>query len=420
MPGRTGSVDFMAQFQPDAAWSRASSYVDIYKLYGEWVAYHATDAELAQAVQDILRRGQILAVEAGPSEPRTACGAGVESFAGLQEGQLIANRIIAAGGRIALLALDEPYYFGHVYDGPNACHLPIDEIAAGVANFVKQMRTIFPEVIVGDIESITPPVDAAGMADWLDAYETAAGENFAFIQLDVDWARPDWADLGHQIQAKAATRGIPFGVLYNGGVAPEAQQWIELTGERIKEFDTSGDPADHTVLQSWMPQPDHALPESDPTSFSGLVIRYVEDYDSLGIPTTGSGANIALGRPAHASASLAGAGPGHAVDGDFDAPWNAGDLPVQWIEIDFDGLSDVGRISLTVAQSPPGPTVHRVLGRAAGRDLVELYRFEGTTSDTMTLEYSPPVPWHNLAGIRIQTKESPSWVAWREIEVFAP
>ena len=204
MPGRTGSVDFMDQFTPDAPWSTSSGYAHIYKLYGEWVAYHATDDELRQAVTDILRRGQILAVEAGPSEPRSDCSQGVESFAGIEEGRLIANRIIAAGGRIAVLALDEPYFFGHLYDGPNACHLPVDEIATGVANFVTQMRAIFPELIVGDIESNTNPVTADGMAEWLDAYEAAAGEKFAFIQLDVDWARPNWIELSHDIQQRAA------------------------------------------------------------------------------------------------------------------------------------------------------------------------------------------------------------------------
>jgi hypothetical protein len=420
MPGRTGSVDFMDQFTDAAPWGTAAGYVDVYKLYGEWVAYHASDDQLRAAVTDIVRRDQVLAVEAGPSEPRADCSSGVESFAGIEEGRLIADRVIGAGGRIAVLALDEPYFFGHLYDGPNACHLPVDEIAEGVASFVSQMRLIFPELIVGDIESNTNPVTADGMAEWLDAYEAAAGEKFAFIQLDVDWARPNWIELSHDIQQRSLARGVPFGMLYNGGYAPQPEQWVKLTGQRIRDFDAAGDPADHTVLQSWFPQPDHALPESDPNTFSGLLKAYVEAYDGLGGSSGGAGANAALGRPVTASGKLAGFGPSQAVDGDFDAPWNAGDGPVQWIEIAFDGTTDVTEIRLTVAQSPAGPTVHRVLGRTAGGDLAQLHRFEGVTQDLQVLNYAPATPWQDLRAIRIETRESPSWVAWREIEVFAP
>jgi len=409
----------MDQFTADAPWQTAAEYVDVYKLYGEWVAFHATDDELKQAVHDIVRRGQILSVEAGPSEPRTDCSQGVESFAGIEQGDLIANRIIAAGGRIAVLALDEPYFFGHLYDGVNACHLPVDEIAQGVANFVEHMRAIFPEVIVGDIESNTNPVTAKGIAEWLDAYENAAGEPFAFIQLDVDWARPNWIELSHDIQQRAVERGVPFGMLYNGGLAPTAEQWVQLTGQRVHDFDAAGDPPDHVVLQSWMPQPDHVLPETNPSTFSGLLKTYVEDYASLGQPI-GGGANIALHASAKASHTLPGFGAANAVDGDYDVPWNAGDSAPQWIEIKFDQPSAVARIRLTVTQSPAGQTQHRVLGRSVGGDLTQLYTFDGSTEDTDVLEYSPPTPWQNITAIRIDTRESPSWVAWREIEVFAP
>ncbi|HET9878864.1 MAG TPA: hypothetical protein VFQ81_06130, partial [Candidatus Limnocylindria bacterium] len=41
-----GSEDFMALFEPGAAWATAAERTHVFKLYGEWVAYHATDAEL--------------------------------------------------------------------------------------------------------------------------------------------------------------------------------------------------------------------------------------------------------------------------------------------------------------------------------------------------------------------------------------
>ena len=305
MPGRTGSADFMDQFLPDAPWSSAADHTDVYKLYGEWVAYHATDQQLATAVADIARRGQVLAIEAGPLDVRPDCGQNVESFAGADEGRLLAQRVTRAGGRIAVLALDEPYFYGHVYDGPQACHLPIDTIAGNVASYVELMRGYFPELLVGDIEPTPAPVSAAGLGEWLDAYERAAGEPFAFLHIDADWGRPDWDVLSHNIGALARARGVPIGMIYNGGSAPLREQWIQLAGERIKTFEQSGEPPDHVIFQSWMVQPDRILPDDEPSTFSGLLLTYFEDHAGLGVPIGGPGSNLAFRAPARASASLA-------------------------------------------------------------------------------------------------------------------
>ena len=57
--------------------------------------------------------------------------------------------------------------------------------------------------------------------------------------------------------------------------------------------------------------------------------------------------------------------------------WNAGAGPTQWIQVDLEGTYDVMRVRLIVAQDPAGRAVR--------------------------------------AG---ETTTSPSWVAWKEIQVF--
>jgi hypothetical protein len=280
------------------------------------------------------------------------------------------------------------------------------------------MRLLFPELIVGDTEPTPLPVSAVGLAEWLDAYQRAVGEPFAFLHLDMDWGLPNWEQLAHDVQARAAARGVPLGMIYNGGAAPTRHQWIQLAGERVKTFDSTGQAADHAVFQSWMVQPDHTLPETDPTTFAGFVDQYVEDYDSLGIPTSGTGANLALRRPVKASAARPDSPAAAVVDGDFDTTWSAGAGPVQSIEITLDGPQDVASIRLTVAQFPDGLTDHRVFGRTASGKLQLLQRFGGVTTDGATLVASGE--WHDLVAIRVETRTSPSWVAWREIEVLSP
>lgn len=420
MPGRTGASDFMAQFDSGAPWAGAAAHVGVYKLYGEWVAYDATPDQLRLAVADIARRGMALAVEAGPLDATASCGAGVESFAGVDEGLRIADRIRAAGGRIDVIALDEPYFFARVYDGVNACHWTLEQIAAGVVAYRDAIRRVFPAVIVGDTEPVPLPVTAQGLAGWLDAYRGAGGEPFAFLHLDMDWSRPGWAPLAQDIARQARARGVAIGMIYNGGAAADRATWIAQAGERVKAFEAAGPSPDHVLFQSWMVQPDRVLPDSDPTSFSGLVLRYFTAHASLGVPAGGAQADLALHRAAKASATLGGSSPGAAVDGDSDTLWSAGTGPSQWIEVDLGGARTVASIRLTVSQYPAGPTDHRVLGQLANGSLVLLHEFKGTTADGDVLRFTPGAPWTNLRAVRVETRASPSWVAWREIEVLAP
>ena len=119
-----------------------------------------------------------------------------------------------------------------------------------------------------------------------------------------------------------------------------------------------------------------------------------------------------------ASGSYEASPPELAVDGDPSTLWNAGALAPRWIEIDLRTPRSVERISLLTAQSPKGETVHRVLGKAgAGDPYRVLHVFSGVTTDGQWLHYSPPTPWERVRFVRVETTESPSWVAWREIEI---
>jgi hypothetical protein len=208
----------MGLFADDAEWTQAADRIDVFKLYGEWVD-NTTPGQLRAAIDGIQARGMVLAVEAGPLDPE-GCGEGVESFAGSDSGRRLAQRIKAAGGTLQAIALDEPYYYAHVYDGPNACNWPVDRVAQGVAAFVTAVREEFPWVVVGDIEPTPIPVSADGLATWIDAYEATVGEPMAFMHLDSDWSRPNWSALAVEVETVGVARGVPVGILYNGGGAP--------------------------------------------------------------------------------------------------------------------------------------------------------------------------------------------------------
>ena len=134
--------------------------------------------------------------------------------------------------------------------------------------------------------------------------------------------------------------------------------------------------------------------------------------------TGATGANLALGAAVTASASLVGEPPAHAADGLPGTTWISGAGPSQWIEIDLGQISSIRAIRLLVAQSPAGSTRHQVYVRGPAGSLELVHTFSGETADGDFLEFAPTQPLTDVQFIRIVTPESPSWVAWREIEVI--
>lgn len=129
--------------------------------------------------------------------------------------------------------------------------------------------------------------------------------------------------------------------------------------------------------------------------------------------------NLAYGKPAAASRSLPAEPPENAVDDNAGTQWGAGDGPVQWIQIDLQGSFRVTEIHLLAAQYPAGNTTHRVQVRFAGGDAFQtVHEFQDFTSDNDWLIFTAGTPLETVSQIRIQTIASPSWVAWKEIQVY--
>jgi len=108
--------------------------------------------------------------------------------------------------------------------------------------------------------------------------------------------------------------------------------------------------------------------------------------------------------------------PTNVTDGDIKTPWSAGGPAPQWIQLDLGEESSVSRLRLNVSQTPLGPTTHEVYGGPTPDQLKLLGTLEGTTQDSQWIELS--VSANNVRYLKIATVKSPSWVAWREIEVF--
>jgi hypothetical protein len=294
LPFAAGSVDYYDLFPPDAPWTEAAKRVDVFEVPTTWLRHYSTDEQVHALIDGLASRGIALSLQLGPlpsPEASEGCTGG-ESYGGVYEIDMM-QRVMDLGGTVDVISFDEPYAFGHKADGPTACQRPVEQIAAEAADFTRMARALNPNVIVGAIEPMwaQPEIGAADMAAWLDAYEAAAGEPFAFLHADMDWTRPDWAQIARQVEAVADERDVPFGVIYFGG--PEGtsdQTWIQLAAEHAYEFEqVAGGTPDDVPISSWEDYPQHTLPESDPTTLTGLVDRYFAPRTAL-TTTPGAGA----------------------------------------------------------------------------------------------------------------------------------
>lgn len=288
LPFANGSSDYYDLFAPDASWSEAEGRVDVFGVPSTWVRHYSTDEQIRAVIGGLASRGIALSLEVGPlpgAETAEGC-IGAESYGGVYELDMM-RRIIDLGGTVDVIAFDEPYAFGHKADGPTDCQRSLEEVAAEAADFTRMAREINPNVIVGDIEPmwVQPEIGADDMAAWLDAYEAAAGEPLAFLHIDMDWTRLDWAQVARQVEGVADERDVPFGVIYFGGPGGTSDQtWIELAAQHAYQFEeVAGGTPDDIPFASWEDYPEHTLPESDPYTFTGLIDRYFAPRTALAV-----------------------------------------------------------------------------------------------------------------------------------------
>ena len=281
-----GAPDYMDLFRPGAPWQQAASHVQQFEIGGE-VAVYAPGSDLSQIIEGLRHLNIGLVVGIGPLSGNTnggkRCGFHVEGYSAPGEPLAEALRIKKLGGVVQYFSMDEPVYYGHVWNGANACHSSIPDIAKEIAEKLRQIRTVFPQAQVGEVEPM--PVPGVPLATWLadletlfDTFQASSGQKMAFFRIDVVWPaqwQPWIAPLAQLLRRK----GIPLQVIYDSN-APDANgsdaRAIAGTIAIFKEYESGGrSPPDVAAIQWWTKYPSHVLPETDPTSGTYLINQYV-------------------------------------------------------------------------------------------------------------------------------------------------
>src|SRR5215471_12467247 len=284
-PGDPGVLDFFALFEAGAPWDVAAAHIQVFKMYEQIMAF--PDASLRTMFADLRRRHIALALEFGPLLVGT-CGGG-EGFRD-DRGLQTAQRIHDLGGVLQYVAFDEPYFFGAIANGPNACHYTPDEVAANAKQSVDALRTVFPNLVVGDIEVVPGGTDDTswleGYQRWVDAWQRVTGEPLAFFDFDVA-IDADWRGAVESMRRALKIRGVPFGLIYVGEGNSDVD-WVASAAQFASDYENKGGTVpDRRIFQSWIRYPTHALPETDPSTFTYAINRYLRPRTQLVMQSSG-------------------------------------------------------------------------------------------------------------------------------------
>ena len=137
--------------------------------------------------------------------------------------------------------------------------------------------------------------------------------------------------------------------------------------------------------------------------------------------TSGSfaGQNLAGSTTALASKEIAGSLAVNAIDGNPKTVWSAGAFAPQWLELKLPRPAIVSSIRLTTSQSPDGATDHKLYTRGHDGQLQLVSEFAALTKDNQVLTWTPQTPMAGVEAVRIETVTSPSWIAWREVDILS-
>jgi hypothetical protein len=288
--GVVGSTDYLSLFSPTAPWQMAASHVQVFKIYG---VSDFSDSDLTNIIANLKSRNIALALE-WPVLSSSTCGAGIEGFGGSLLPTV--QRIQSLGGTLSYLAMEQPYEWGSLYQGANACQWTALQVATNALVEVTQAKSVFPNLLVGDITAV-PSFPYLGTSwpalygTWFDTWRSLTGAPLAFFHVDVDWPEANWQAAVAEIRSVVEQRGIPFGMVYNGFLTDESDSaWLGAAESHFVDYEvTSGyAPPDQVNFQSWNANPTHVLPETDPTAFTYLIDRYFRTRTNLTVANNGT------------------------------------------------------------------------------------------------------------------------------------
>jgi hypothetical protein len=143
----------MELFHSDSQWKTVAANIRVFKI-GPGFAQQGKDDDLRLIFSELKRHNIKLALEMAMATRSEHCQESTEAYGapGLVEGLL--RRVNRLGGDLAYIAMDEPLYYGHQYEGGGACKLSVRQVAADVTGVPATTKRLSSTVFKGAREAM--------------------------------------------------------------------------------------------------------------------------------------------------------------------------------------------------------------------------------------------------------------------------
>jgi len=280
--------DFPHLFDPNPAWD---AKIDVFKISPMMGSAVGPADELGR-INAFLKDHRIaLSVDTGgvtmdnPGPTPGECGYGVEGMARPGRNAVSFKRLKSLGIEVAYVTLDEPLTYGHYYNRKNACGYSIEDVARRTANEIAQIRQVYPNVPVVDVEAPQMTTTAQWNADfpkWLKAYRDASGSPFDAVVYDMVMSQP-WQAIATPGIGAAHAVGVRAGIILDGaGPGGTDAEAVAAYKRNMQAVDASGLKFDLVMVANWTPHPSRNLPQSDPDTLTSALAWYLQHHDKGG------------------------------------------------------------------------------------------------------------------------------------------
>jgi len=267
--------DYPSMFADQAPWGGVSGRIAVFGM----PIHHLLRMPPEQAIAQLqwLRRHNIRLSLELPVLPvdKHQCGHGIEGMVWPGETRGAMQKLRALGAEPDYFGFDLPLTAAHLSKKPGACHLPVAEVAARLAQGIREIREFYPHTRLTDEEVPTGIPHQEWMAllsEWLTQVQQASGEQFYAMVMDVWWPS-DWHERVRQSAQLLRSRGIRAGVFIDavGHDDMPAGQWVADARRNFCDLRRERAPVDFVVVANWMDSQVHNLPDRAPDSLTGLA-----------------------------------------------------------------------------------------------------------------------------------------------------
>ncbi len=289
-PASPDGLCFRELFTHPDAWQETRSLVDVLAYADHMLHRQFTDDELRAWLPQIEKWGLQLGLEVGAVKPWGETGQ--KAFEAQRPKW---DRIQSLGGRIRVMALDEPLVCCR-----NHLKKPDVYAAEETAQFITLVRNRDPDIRIGLIEAF-PSVTAEDLLAFVDAIQDRLKQmkvrGLDFFRLDVNWnhftlggkIHPGSWPAVQKLELACRQRKLPFGLIYWAadypamrrlGVADDSTWYVGVMRQGYDYLFAGGAP-DQIVIQSWVGAPSRSVPETGEWTFT----RSVRDFAIKFVPS---------------------------------------------------------------------------------------------------------------------------------------